>query len=121
MSVAVDDRAPRLRGRELLRTIAEGTAGAVGDEFLRCLVRNVAEALGARLAFVAEATTDDGGHVRALACWHDGAFPPSRAPSPWPAGGSRRTRTPASCSTGPPRSSRRRTRRCASSHEASIP
>src|SRR5919202_489644 len=72
MSVAVDDRAPRLRGRELLRTIAEGTAGAVGDEFLRGLVRNVAEALGAKLAFVAEATQPDGTHVRVVAAWYDG-------------------------------------------------
>jgi signal transduction histidine kinase len=31
----------RFRGRDLLRTVAEGTAGAVGDEFLRCLVRHV--------------------------------------------------------------------------------
>ena len=30
MSAAVDDLAPRLRGLELLRAIAEGTAGAVG-------------------------------------------------------------------------------------------
>ena len=35
----------RLRGPELLRAVAEGTAGEVGDAFLRGLVRSVAEAL----------------------------------------------------------------------------
>ncbi|HEX6025195.1 MAG TPA: histidine kinase [Solirubrobacter sp.] len=70
----VHDPAPRLRGRELLRAIAEGTAGAVGDEFLRGLVRHVAEAFGAKLAFVAEAAEPDGAHVRFLAAWYDGAY-----------------------------------------------
>jgi signal transduction histidine kinase len=74
MSVAVDDHAPRLRGRDLLRAIAEGTAGAVGEEFLRGLVRNVAEAFGAKMAFVAEATQSDGTHVRVVAAWYDGQY-----------------------------------------------
>jgi signal transduction histidine kinase len=74
MSAAVDDRAPRLRGQELLRAIAEGTAGAVGEEFLRVLVRNVAEAFGAKLAFVAEATRPDGGHVKVVAAFYDGEY-----------------------------------------------
>jgi signal transduction histidine kinase len=72
MSVAVDDRAPRLRGQELLRAIAEGTASAVGDEFLRGLVRNVAEAFGAKLVFVGEAI--DATRIRVAAAWYDGAF-----------------------------------------------
>jgi signal transduction histidine kinase len=72
MSVAVDDRAPRLRGQDLLRAIAEGTAGAVGEEFLRGLVRNVAEAFGAKLVFVGEAV--EATRVRVAAAWYDGAF-----------------------------------------------
>ncbi len=72
MSVAVDDRAPRLRGRELLRAVAEGTAGTVGEAFLRGLVRHVAEAFGAKLAFVAEADPA-GTHARFLEAWYDGA------------------------------------------------
>jgi signal transduction histidine kinase len=64
----------RLRGQELLRAVAEGTAGAVGEEFLRCLARNVAEAFGAKLVLIAEASDPSGMHVRALACWYDGAF-----------------------------------------------
>jgi signal transduction histidine kinase len=59
----------RLRGPELLRAVAEGTAGAVGDEFLRSLVRSVAEAFGSKLAFVGEANGD---HVTVLAGWYDG-------------------------------------------------
>ena len=74
MSVAERDRAPRLRGRELLRAVAEGTAGAVGEDFLRRLVCNVAEAFGAKLAFVGEATHQDGAHVRVVAGWYDGGY-----------------------------------------------
>ena len=64
----------RLRGHELLAAVAEGTAGAVGEEFLRCLARNVAEAFAAKMVLIAEAD-DPSGHARpALACWYDGAF-----------------------------------------------
>ena len=66
--------ATRLRGRDLLRVVAEGTAGAVGDAFLRSLVTSLAAAFGARLAFVAEADDPSGAHVRHLACWYDGGL-----------------------------------------------
>jgi signal transduction histidine kinase len=52
--------------------VAEGTAGAVGDEFLRCLVRHVALAFDAKFAFVAEASEPDGQHVRVISGWFDG-------------------------------------------------
>lgn len=74
MSIATHDPAPRLRGRDLLRAVAEGTAGVVGDEFLRGLVRSVAEAFGAKLVFVAEAIEPAGTHVRMLATWYDGEY-----------------------------------------------
>ena len=64
----------RLRGQELLAAVAEGTAGAVGEEFLRCLARNVAEAFAAKLVLIAEADDPSGRHVRALVVWYDGAF-----------------------------------------------
>jgi signal transduction histidine kinase len=64
----------RFRGRDLLRAVAEGTAGAVGDEFLRCLVRHVALAFDAKFAFVAEATAPDGRHVRVVSGWYDGGW-----------------------------------------------
>jgi signal transduction histidine kinase len=62
----------RFRGRDLLRVVAEGTAGAVGDEFLRCLVRHVSLAFDAKFAFVAEASDPDGKHVRVISGWYDG-------------------------------------------------
>ena len=69
---STDQTHARFRGRDLLRAVAEGTAGAVGDEFLRCLVRHVALAFDAKLAFVAEATEPNGQHVRVVNCWYDG-------------------------------------------------
>jgi signal transduction histidine kinase len=72
-SLATTDRAHgRFRGRDLLRAVAEGTAGAVGEEFLRSLVRHVALAFDAKLAFVAEATEPNGQRVRVVNCWYDG-------------------------------------------------
>ena len=67
-----DQSDARFRGRDLLRTVAEGTAGAVGDEFLRCLVRHVSLAFDAKFAFVAEATEPNGEHVRVVSGWYDG-------------------------------------------------
>jgi signal transduction histidine kinase len=67
-----DQPGARFRRRDLLRTVAEGTAGAVGDEFLRCLVRHVAIAFDAKFAFVAEATEPNGEHVRVISGWYDG-------------------------------------------------
>ena len=67
-----DQPGARFRRRDLLRTVAEGTAGAVGDEFLRCLVRHVAMAFDAKFAFVAEATEPNGEHVRVVSGWYDG-------------------------------------------------
>src|SRR5918998_1523823 len=74
MSAFTIERRPRLRGRDLLLAVAEGTASSVGDEFLRCLVRHVAEALSAKMVMVTEASDPEGRHVRMLAGWYDGAF-----------------------------------------------
>src|SRR5690349_24694954 len=67
-----DRSGARVRDRDLLRVVAEGTAGAVGDEFLRCLVRHVALAFDAKWAFVAEATDANGERVRVISAWYDG-------------------------------------------------
>src|SRR5690606_16758666 len=52
----------------ILRAIVEGTASVIGDEFFRTLVRNLAEVLGVRYAFVAEFTGVKT-RVRTLALW----------------------------------------------------
>jgi signal transduction histidine kinase len=70
--VQIDRPGGRFGRRDLLRTVAEGTAGAVGEEFLRCLVRHVALAFDAKFAFVAEATDPSGEHVRVLSGWYEG-------------------------------------------------
>ncbi|HET8756457.1 MAG TPA: GAF domain-containing sensor histidine kinase [Solirubrobacteraceae bacterium] len=57
--------------RDLLRTVAEGTAGAVGDEFLAGLVRHIALAFDAKFAFVAEAADPTGQHVRVVSGWYE--------------------------------------------------
>ena len=54
--------------------MAEGTAGAVGEEFLRCLAQHVAEAFAAKMVLIGEADDPSGMHVRTLVSWYDGAF-----------------------------------------------
>ena len=59
--------------RDLLRTIAEGTAGSVGAAFLRSLSRSLATAFAADVAYVAEtedATPPTRGRI--VACWPGG-------------------------------------------------
>jgi signal transduction histidine kinase len=57
----------RPSGAELLRTIAAGTAASVGTEFLRSLVRHVAAALDADIAFAAEVEEGAWEQARVLA------------------------------------------------------
>src|SRR3954452_19138069 len=64
------------RRRAPLQALGEGTAGVIGDAFLRSLVRHLAEAFDAKLAFVAEATDPEGRHVRVVAGFYDGAPTP---------------------------------------------
>jgi signal transduction histidine kinase/uncharacterized protein YhfF len=61
------------RERDLLRRLASGTAGVVGDAFLRAMVRHLAAAFGAELAFIGEhLPTPADGRVRVLATWQNG-------------------------------------------------
>jgi signal transduction histidine kinase len=55
--------------KDLLWFIAEGTAGMVGEQFFQCLVKHLAHAFRADVAFVAEILPDDSGRARFLACW----------------------------------------------------
>jgi signal transduction histidine kinase/uncharacterized protein YhfF len=67
------DAQPPASQRDLLRAIAAGTAGVVGDAFFRSLVRHVAVAFDAEVAFVAEHLEEDPGRARILASWQPGA------------------------------------------------
>ncbi|MBV8307074.1 MAG: PAS domain S-box protein, partial [Gammaproteobacteria bacterium] len=57
---------------ELLRSIVEATASSTGDDFLRNLVRRLAEAIGMHHSFVSEFR--GGVTLRTLAFWSDGQF-----------------------------------------------
>src|SRR5689334_19511241 len=61
------------RGDRLLRQIAEGTAGVVGEQFFRSLTRHLAGVLEVRYAFVAEVTKPRV-RVRTLAFWTGESF-----------------------------------------------
>ncbi|WCB93998.1 hypothetical protein DSM104299_02726 [Baekduia alba] len=64
---------PSARERDLLRRLATGTAGVVGDAFLRAMVRHLAAAFGAELAFIAEHLPAPAvGRVRVLVSWQNG-------------------------------------------------
>ena len=54
-----------------LRTIAEGTAGATGEEFFRTLVEHLANAIGTHHAFIAEFIPPS--QVRTLSYWSGGS------------------------------------------------
>jgi len=72
LDVDIDHTGARFARRDLLRTVAEGTAGAVGGAFLRELVRHVALAFDAKFVFVAEATDPTGAYVRVVTGWYEG-------------------------------------------------
>lgn len=53
----------------ILQQVVEGTAGAYGEDFFRCLVRHFAAALEVPCAFVTECTDQPPTRVRTLAFW----------------------------------------------------
>ncbi|HTE64022.1 MAG TPA: histidine kinase [Solirubrobacteraceae bacterium] len=70
MQILAPSALPARDQRDLLRTIAEGTAGSVGDAFLRSLSRCLAAAFAADVAYVAETEDrDPPTRARILACW----------------------------------------------------
>jgi signal transduction histidine kinase len=72
LDVHTEQTDARVGQRDLLRTVAEGTAGAVGGAFLRELVRHVALAFDAKFVFVGEAADPTGEYVRMISGWYDG-------------------------------------------------
>jgi signal transduction histidine kinase/uncharacterized protein YhfF len=73
LATTTSDPDPGFPERDLLRAVAAGTAGVVGEAFLRSLVHHVAEALDAEVAFVAEVLEPTPGRVRIVASWQRGA------------------------------------------------
>ena len=71
MSAVGTDVAP-VSELELLRSVVEGTAHSTGDDFLRNLVRRVAEAMGVHHAFVSELLPNQ--RIRTLAFWSNGSI-----------------------------------------------
>ncbi len=61
------DVSERKRAEERLRAIVDGTSSAIGTDFLRSLVRHLAEALGVRYAFASEVAAP--ARVRLVALW----------------------------------------------------
>ena len=61
--------ARRTQAEAMLRTITEGTAAVTGTDFFYSLVRNLADALGARYVFVTEYPEERQGRLRTRAVW----------------------------------------------------
>jgi len=59
---------------DLLRTVAAGTAGVVGEAFLQRLVQSVGETFGAGVCWISE-LVEERSVARTLACWPHGALP----------------------------------------------
>ena len=59
---------------DLLRTVAAGTAGVVGEAFLQRLVQSVGETFGAGVCWISE-LVEQRPVARALVCWPPGALP----------------------------------------------
>jgi signal transduction histidine kinase/uncharacterized protein YhfF len=68
--------APPHERADLLRAIAEGTAGTVGAAFLRSLTQSLARAFGTDIAFVAELCDPAGERARIVASWPGGEILP---------------------------------------------
>ncbi|HEY2561814.1 MAG TPA: PAS domain-containing protein [Caldimonas sp.] len=68
--VGLDTDVTRLkRVQTVLDAVAEGTAGAFGDEFFRAMVHHFARALEVDRAFITECADDPVTRVRTLAVW----------------------------------------------------
>ena len=75
--IAVRNLAHALQATTLLRLAAEVTSTKVGLDYLEALVAALAEALGARAAFVARPAPDAPGTIETLALWVDGRLRPN--------------------------------------------
>jgi hypothetical protein len=60
----------------LLRSVLEGTAARSGEDFMRALVRSLAQVLEVRYAFISEFPAAGSDIARVLVFWKDGALAP---------------------------------------------
>ncbi|MCA9661881.1 MAG: STAS domain-containing protein [Myxococcales bacterium] len=65
---------PGLAWTPVLQAVLEGTAGALGEDFLRALVRHLADALAVQSAMMTELLDAERGLVRTLGFWSGGRF-----------------------------------------------
>ncbi len=75
LATAVDITDRKL-GEERLRAIVEGTSSTTGTDFLRSLVRHLADALGMQYALVSEVVDETFTRVRILALWEIDDYSP---------------------------------------------
>ncbi len=68
------DITARKRAEQILLGIANGLSQPRGQEFFNRLVRNFAEVLGAKMAFICQCANFPTTRVRMLSCWKDGGF-----------------------------------------------
>jgi len=72
--VTFNDITVRKRADRAFRSLLEGTAGAIGDQFFHSLVQQLAAALDARYALVGEFVGETHTRVRTIAVWGGAAF-----------------------------------------------
>lgn len=58
----------------VLRTVVEGTAGSLGEDFLRELIRHLASAMGVRYAMITENLDDPTTRVQTLGIWSTSGY-----------------------------------------------
>ncbi|MDR7420705.1 MAG: PAS domain S-box protein [Armatimonadota bacterium] len=75
----VRDLTERSRADDLLRVAAAATSAQVGTDFLRTLVRTLAEAIGTRYAFVSRILEGSPDTLETLAFWNGADFEPPSA------------------------------------------
>lgn len=68
------DITARKRAEHILNGVARGLATAGGEDFFRLIVKNFAEVLQVKYAFITECVDHPPSRVRMLAAWMDGAY-----------------------------------------------
>lgn len=66
---SIRDISDRKQAQEAIQSLAEGTARATGEDFLRTLVKHLASALGCEYVLIGELSHDIPDHICTLALW----------------------------------------------------